>query len=155
MLFWSSLSWKTSTQQCRIIILFIFLFSYLSSMRTQRSLKCLFRCFFCLFLLFFFSIFLCAFSSRSKLSGGRIMWGKRSSSWGLPSASALRGSSWRKGSSRGDSPWWSSNAAEADMKDDLLPDKHEGYEDFLKEGNEKSDVCIIWWNHSFSGLAFT
>lgn len=103
----------------------LFLFSYLSSMRTQRSLKCLFRCFFCLFLRFFFSIFLCAFSSISKPSGGRIMWGKRASSWGLPPSSALRGSSWRKGSSRGDSSWWSSNAGEAEMKDDLLVDKYE------------------------------
>lgn len=47
--------------------------SHLSSMRTQRSLKCRCRCFFCLFLLFFFSIFLSAFSSSSRLSGGRCM----------------------------------------------------------------------------------
>lgn len=91
--------------QCNLIFSPPSLFSYLSSMRTQRSLKCLCRCFFCLFLLFFFSIFLSAFSRSSRLSAGRSMWGNRSSSRGRPWSSSLWGSSWRKGSRRGDSSW--------------------------------------------------
>lgn len=98
----------------------LILSSYLSSMRTQRSLKCRCRCFFCLFLLFFFSTFLSAFSSSSRLSAGRSMWGNRSSSRGRPSSSSLWGSSWRKGSRRGDSSGGSSDSGEAGLDDDLL-----------------------------------
>ena len=89
--------------------------SYLSSIRTHRSLKCRCRCFFCLFLLFFFSILLSAFSSSSRLSGGRSMWGNRSSSRGRPWSSSLWGSSWRKGSRTGDSSWCPSDSGEAGL----------------------------------------
>lgn len=98
---------------------YLFLSSYLPSMRTQRSLKCRCLCFFCLFLFFFFNTFFSPFSSSSRLSGGSSIWGNKSSSRGRPWSSSLWGSSWRNGSRRGDSSWWSSNSGL-----DLLNDKH-------------------------------
>ncbi len=120
---WWQMYIKNKTS-CTLIVSSPSLSSYLSSMRTQRSLKCRCRCFFCLFLLFFFSILLSAFSSSSRLSGGRSMWGNRSSSRGRPSSSSLWGSSWRKGSRRGDSSWCSSDSGEAGLDDDLLEGAH-------------------------------
>lgn len=106
-----------------VILSFSFLSPYLSSKRTQRSLKCRFCCFFCLFRLFFFSIFFSAFSRRSRLSAGRSMWGSGSSSRRTPWSSSLCGSSWRKGSRREKSSWWPSSAGEAGFDGfDLLSD---------------------------------
>lgn len=99
---------------------FFRLSSYLSSMRTQRSLKCLCLCFFCLFLRLFFSIFFSAFSSSSRLSEGKSMRVNRPSSRDRPWSRSRCGSSCRKGSRKEDSSCWSSGSVKSDVDEDLL-----------------------------------